>query len=141
MINSEQEFLIALGQKIKRLREERQWSQEYLAERCGYTSETRRSSINKIELGKSNTPVSKFKLIANAFGMTAAELLSLNPSDVTQKPPNTCELLEQCHSSEVFTAVRMFVQLDQIDQTKITARMEVMLEDEKYAVKKESKHA
>lgn len=40
-----------------------------------------------------------------------------------------------------FAAVKMFVQLDQIDQTKITTRMEVMLEDEKYALKKESKHA
>lgn len=37
-----------LGQRIKRLRIERNMSQEQLAERLGYKS---RSSINKIELG------------------------------------------------------------------------------------------
>ncbi len=132
-------FLFELGQKIKRLREEREWSQEYLAELCGYTSETRRSSINKIELGKSNTPVSKIRTIAHAFGMTSAELMNLDASGIVKKPD--CELFEQCYGKEAFAAVKMFVQLDQIDQTKITTRMEVMLEDEKYALKKESKHA
>lgn len=132
-------FLFELGQKIKRLREEREWSQEYLAELCGYTSETRRSSINKIELGKSNTPVSKIRTIAHAFGMTSAELMNLDASSIVKKPD--CELFEQCYGKEAFAAVKMFVQLDQIDQTKITTRMEVMLEDEKYALKKESKHA
>ena len=71
--------------------------------------------------------------------MTSAELMNLDSSGSVKKPD--CELFEQCYGKEAFTAVKMFIQLDQIDQTKITTRMEVMLEEEKYAVKKESNHA
>lgn len=37
---------MTIGEKIKMLREEREWSQEQLASRLGYKS---RSTINKIE--------------------------------------------------------------------------------------------
>ena len=118
------------------IREQLGMSQEELAHKIGYKS---KSSINKIELGIQGLTQSKIKKIADALQTVPGDIMGW--ADNQQQPPAPCELFEQCYGKEAFDAVKMFIQLDQIDQTKITTRMEVMLEDEKYAVKKESKNA
>lgn len=55
---------IQIGARIRRLREERDLSQDDLARMIGYKS---RSSINKIELGKYSLTQSKIKAIADAL--------------------------------------------------------------------------
>lgn len=126
---------LQIGRKIKALREQLGMSQEELAHKAGYKS---KSSINKIELGIQGLAQSKIKKISDALQTVPGEIMGW--ADDCQPPP-PCELFEQCYGKEAFDAVKLFLQLDQIDQTKITTRMEVMLEDEKYAVKKESAHA
>lgn len=61
-----------LYENIKRMREELGMTQEELATKLGYKS---RSTINKIELGKSDIPQSKIELFANALNTTPAELM------------------------------------------------------------------
>ena len=39
------------------------------------------------------------------------------------------------YGEDALEAVELFVQLDAVDRVKITTRMEVMLEDEKYATR------
>lgn len=58
-----------IGQKVKQLRLERGWSQEYLASLLGYKS---RSSINKIELGLTDLNQSRIYAIANIFHVDPA---------------------------------------------------------------------
>lgn len=67
-----------IGQKIRLLREERQWSQEQLAMKMGYKS---RSSINKIEMGINELPQSKIYAFAKIFGVNPSELLDGEPLD------------------------------------------------------------
>lgn len=50
-------------------------SQEELANKVGYTSTNARSSINKIEKGKSDIPSSKIEIIAKALGVTPAYIM------------------------------------------------------------------
>jgi len=65
-----------IGQKIKQLREEREWSQEQLALKMGYKS---RSSINKIESGINELPQSKIYAFARVFGVNPSELVTNDP--------------------------------------------------------------
>ena len=61
-----------LYENIKKLRIEKGWSQEELAKRTGYTD---RSSIAKIEGGLVDLTQGKIKIFAEAFGVTASELM------------------------------------------------------------------
>ena len=59
------------GQNLRRLREARGMSQEELAKALGYTN---RSSINKIEIGRSSIPTEKIQLTAQILGVSPLEL-------------------------------------------------------------------
>ncbi len=59
------------GQNLRRLREARGMSQEELAKALGYTN---RSSINKIEIGRSSIPTEKIQLTAQVLGVSPIEL-------------------------------------------------------------------
>ncbi|MER2108225.1 MAG: helix-turn-helix transcriptional regulator [Solibacillus sp.] len=61
-----------IGKNIMDRRKEIGMTQEELAQRMGYKS---KSSINKIELGKSDIPQSKIKLFAEALGTTPGNLM------------------------------------------------------------------
>lgn len=54
-----------IGKKIRKLREERGWSQQELANKVGYKS---RASINKLETER-DIPIKKLVPIAEAFGI------------------------------------------------------------------------
>jgi transcriptional regulator with XRE-family HTH domain len=57
---------------LKRLRAKKQWSQEELADRCGL----HRTYIGAIERGERNITLNTLLEIANAVGVTSAELLT-----------------------------------------------------------------
>ena len=61
-----------LAKKIKLLRFSRGWSQETLAELCGFS----RSYIANIESGKHNLSLDNLERIAQAFEVPIAELLN-----------------------------------------------------------------
>lgn len=77
-----------LYNRIRQRREELNMTQDELAQAMGYKS---RSSINKIELGKSDIPQSKIKSFAEALKTTPEYLMGLE-----EKTPNTLteELLD-----------------------------------------------
>ena len=72
-----------LYKNIKRLREEKEMSQEELAKLTGYTN---RSSIAKIEKGEVDLPQSKILLFANALGTTPGELMGLTEASISASP-------------------------------------------------------
>ena len=75
-----------IGIRIKKLREDRNWSQEELAARLGYKS---RSSVNKIELGQRNLTQSKIKAIADALDTTPAYIMGWTSDDpITHADPD-----------------------------------------------------
>ena len=59
-------------ERIRRLRQENNMSQDELANKTGYTS---RSTINKIEAGKIDISRAKIKVFADALGVTPAYLM------------------------------------------------------------------
>lgn len=61
-----------IHERIRRLRQENNMSQDELAKKTGYTS---RSTINKIEAGKIDISRAKIKVFADALGVTPAYLM------------------------------------------------------------------
>lgn len=77
------------GQNLKRIRESRGMSQEELAKALGYTN---RSSINKIEIGRSSIPTEKIQLTAQVLGVSPLELF--DEGENTSVEPKADILLE-----------------------------------------------
>jgi len=132
---SKDPYLQTLGQNIKYLRIQHGWSQEELAEKCGYTSDTRKSTISKIENGQSDLPISKLKIFAKVLGVTCSDLCD-SIQDREQKI--ICDLMEKCYGQDAYRMVQTFLKLDQDDRLIIYGEMLGMMKADKYAVKKES---
>lgn len=64
--------LVALGEAIRRLREEKDLSQESLA----LLAEVDRSYVGRVERGTNNAATLTLKRLANALGLTLAELIT-----------------------------------------------------------------
>lgn len=79
-----------IGQNILRLRKKLGMTQEELAKKMGYTS---KSSINKIEMGKSDIPQSKIAKFAEVLGTTPAYLMGWE-DDKKENTPEDIKLSE-----------------------------------------------
>ena len=95
-----QDYLKEFGEYVRYLRQKKGWSQEELATRCGYTSDTRKSTIHKIEAGKSDLPASKIRTLATALGISPVDLI--DPPSEARDEMMVCELFERCHGKEQF---------------------------------------
>ncbi len=65
------DICIKFGRKLRQLREEKGWSQEYLAEVSGIG----RSHISQLENGRREAGLRMLETLAGVFQRTAAELL------------------------------------------------------------------
>lgn len=66
------EILIKFGNRIKDLRQAKEWSQEILAEKSGF----HRTYIGMIERGERNLSLGNVEVFAKAFNITISELLN-----------------------------------------------------------------
>jgi len=73
MIDLEQKYLNQIRLRIKALREQKGWTQEYLAEKINRS----REFVNKFETGKQKISFSTLVRIAVAFDMSLKELVDL----------------------------------------------------------------
>lgn len=74
-----------LYKRIRQRREELGMTQDELANLMGYKS---RSSINKIELGKSDIPQSKIKAFAKALQTTPEHIMGLDSDTIEDSDPD-----------------------------------------------------
>lgn len=72
---TKKEFQIALGKRIRQLREEKNISQTELGNMC----EIERSNMNRIEAGNTNPSSYLLYLLAEKLGVEASELLDFKP--------------------------------------------------------------
>lgn len=77
------------------------------------------------------------KVIADALNVNEAWLIGYDvpkENNSASSPAQIFHQVENHFGKNCSDALRMYVQLDEIDQGKITERMSVLLEQEKYAV-------
>lgn len=125
------EFLVKFGAYVKYLREKSGWTQDELAEKCGYTSANRKSTISKIENGDSDLQASKIKTLAMIFGMSPSDLL--DPPDGPSHQQELCNLFSLCYGKEAYQMVQSFLKLDKTDQYIVYGEILGLLKADKYA--------
>lgn len=80
------------GENLKRIRIARGFSQDELARMVGYTN---RSSINKIEVGRSGIPANKVNELARVLGVSPLELFKESPVEPDIKDDKISALFER----------------------------------------------
>lgn len=70
-IGGMQDIQVRLGQKIRRLRKEKGWSQEEFADKCGVG----RAHMSLIERGKQNLTLATLHTLCNVLGTSMAAIL------------------------------------------------------------------
>ena len=66
-----QPFLLALGNRIRKLREQRHWSQEEFADRCGL----HRTAIGLLERAERIPRLDTLLTVSKGLGITVSDLL------------------------------------------------------------------
>lgn len=94
MTNEEKQiFLSNFGETVKHYRNLKGWTLEELATRIGYTSNSARSSVSRIEKGENDLPLSKVKMICSVLGIPVEEIMGWK--QVKQSNVTTCEQYDQ----------------------------------------------
>lgn len=98
-----------------------------LAQKTGISQAT----LSQYRSGYSTPKKPRLLALAQALGVSAAWLAGLEQHSDGME----CDTLAARYGEDALEAVELFVRLDAVDRVKITTRMEVMLEDEKYATR------
>ena len=115
------------AEKIRQLRLQKGLSQEALGAKIG----VKKAAINKYETGRVvNIKRTTLKRLADALGVTPADLLDDESSSSGSDQADT--LFIEKYGQPVYDAAMTFAALDEVDQGKITERMGMLLEDDKY---------
>lgn len=129
------------GQIIKFLREERGMTQEQLAELMGYSH---KSSINKIEMGKSDLPQSKLVAFAKVFGVDPCELLGIgdeqkklwderfNANESLKNEVRLIEAIQKQYGKDAVKILALFNSLNKNGKQKAVENLEDLTAIEKY---------
>ena len=70
--------MLEIYKNIKAMRQSKEWTQDDLANRAGYTG---KAVISYIEAGKIDLPLSRVYTLADALGCTVADLLGIPTVD------------------------------------------------------------
>lgn len=122
--------MLTLYRNIKERRKALGMTQADLAEKIGYVP----SMITKIEQGRVDLTLSKVQAFAEALQTTSRSLMGYDSKESSEPSPSLL-FVEKEHGKNTAAALKLFIQLDEIDQVRITERMETLLEDEKYTSK------
>ena len=122
-----------MAKRIKELRLSLGLTLEEVANQVGVG----KSTVRKWETGIiANMKRDKIAALAKALYTTPGYLMGW--TDEQAIPPvskSICKQIEDKFGKNAATALSLYVQLDEIDQVRITERMTVLLEDEKYSSK------
>lgn len=95
-------FLAAFGERVRRIRRERDMTLEELARACGYTANNCRSSMSGIETGKTDIGISKLIDLAKALGVSEGYLLGFEDrSGAIINAPMDYQNLDDCDKLRV----------------------------------------
>ena len=159
-------FLEAFGSRVKQLRTEKGLSQEELANLVGYTSDNARSSINKIEAGKSDLPASKIRSLAKTLNVSISQLMGWDEEENIERIQtelDLAEIISKQYGNSVLETFNEYIELnpserekismllskykkmDEVDRAEVRgyifSKIESILESEKYSAKDGLKNA
>lgn len=117
-----------------------------------YNVKFNKSDISQYVSGKTEPNQDKLYILSEALKVNVVWLMGYdvpmdeksatlgNYNEWSTKHELSLEI-EKHYGKQTVKLVNEYQKLDEIDQSKILERIDVLLEDEKYSIKKESKHA
>lgn len=122
-----------MAKRIKELRLSLSLTLEEVANQVGVG----KSTVRKWETGIiANMKRDKIAALAKALHTTPGYLMGWTDEQaISPVSKSICKQIEDKFGKNAATALSLYVQLDEIDQVRITERMTVLLEDEKYSSK------
>ena len=144
---------LTTADRLKQIMSERGLKQVDILEACKpycerYGVQLKKNDLSQYVSGKVEPKQDKLSILGMALNVNEVWLMGYNvPSgrkelekleQQLQSEVAACELFEKCYGKEAFEAVKLFVQLDTLDQGKVIGKMELMLEDKKYSAKEGS---
>lgn len=107
------------GERLKKLREARGITQEEFASKLGYVN---RSSINKIEVGRSDMPRSKIEL--------AAKILNISPLELFKNEPLDEPVVEELVDHELQRLTENYSNLNDANKTRLLAYIQALIDSQ-----------
>lgn len=144
---------LTTADRLKQIMSERGLKQVDILETCKpycerYGVQLKKNDLSQYVSGKVEPKQDKLSILGMALNVNEVWLMGYNVpagrkeleklEQQLQNEVAACELFEKCYGKEAFEAVKLFVQLDTLDQGKVIGKMELMLEDEKYSAKEGS---
>ena len=144
---------LTTADRLKQIMSERGLKQVDILEACKpycerYGVQLKKNDLSQYVSGKVEPKQDKLSILGMALNVNVVWLMGYNVpagrkeleklEQQLQNEVAACELFEKCYGKEAFEAVKLFVQLDTLDQGKVIGKMELMLEDEKYSAKEGS---
>lgn len=144
---------LTTADRLKQIMSERGLKQVDILEACKpycerYGVQLKKNDLSQYVSGKVEPKQEKLSILGMALNVNEVWLMGYNVpagrkeleklEQQLQSEVAACELFEKCYGKEAFEAVKLFVQLDTLDQGKVIGKMELMLEDKKYSAKEGS---
>lgn len=144
---------LTTADRLKQIMSERGLKQVDILEACKpycerYGVQLKKNDLSQYVSGKVEPKQDKLSILGMALNVNEVWLMGYNVpagrkeleklEQQLQSEVTACELFEKCYGKEAFEAVKLFVQLDTLDQGKVIGKMELMLEDKKYSAKEGS---
>ncbi len=144
---------LTTADRLKQIMSERGLKQVDILEACKpycerYGVQLKKNDLSQYVSGKVEPKQDKLSILGMALNVNEVWLMGYNVpagrkeleklEQQLQSEAAACELFEKCYGKEAFEAVKLFVQLDTLDQGKVIGKMELMLEDKKYSAKEGS---
>lgn len=107
------------GQNLRRIRVSKNMTQDELAKKLGYTN---RSSINKIEVGRSDMPRSKIELAAKILGVSPLELFKNSPIDD--------EVIDTIVDDQLTIITEKFEKLNESNRMRLSAYIQALIDSQ-----------
>lgn len=144
---------LTTADRLKQIMSERGLKQVDILEACKpycerYGVQLKKNDLSQYVSGKVEPKQDKLSILGMALNVNEVWLMGYNVpagrkeleklEQQLQSEVAACELFEKCYGKEAFEAVKLFIQLDTLDQGKVIGKMELMLEDKKYSTKEGS---
>lgn len=144
---------LTTADRLKQIMSERGLKQVDILEACKpycerYGVQLKKNDLSQYVSGKVEPKQDKLSILGMALNVNEVWLMGYNVpagrkeleklEQQLQSEVAACELFEKCYGKEAFEAVKLFVQLDTLDQGKVIGKIELMLEDKKYSAKEGS---
>ena len=144
---------LTTADRLKQIMSERGLKQVDILEACKpycerYGVQLKKNDLSQYVSGKVEPKQDKLSILGMDLNVNEVWRMGYNVTEgrkelekleqQLQSEVAACELFEKCYGKEAFEAVKLFVQLDTLDQGKVIGKMELMLEDKKYSAKEGS---